>query len=66
MFEPGLLENGIESGISTSRIQEPALEHVWIGEVAALDRRIEQGDTLVNFTVYTIHPGEEVPPFAVR
>ena len=48
MFESSLLENDIEPGVSTRRIQEPALKHVRIGEIAALDRRIEHGDTLVN------------------
>ncbi len=57
MFEPGLVENGIETGVTTSGIQEPALEHVRIGEIAPLDRRIEHRDTLINFPVYAIHPG---------
>ncbi len=65
MFEPSLLEHDIETGVSTSRIQKPALEHVWIREIAPLDRRLEHGDALVNLPVYAIRPGEVVPHFTV-
>ena len=66
MFEPGLLENSIETGVSASGIQEPALEHVRIGEIASRDRLIEHGDAFVNFLVDAIQPGEKEPPIAVR
>ncbi len=66
MFEPSLLEHDIETGVSTSGIQEPALEHVRIGEIAPLDRRIEHGDALVNLPVYALQPGEVVPHFTVN
>ena len=57
MFEPSLVVNSIEAGVSTSRIQEPALEHVRIGEIAPLDCLIEHGDAFVNLLVDAIHPG---------
>ena len=44
-------KNGIKIWISTSRIQAPALEHVWIREISPHYRRIERGDTLVNMPV---------------
>ena len=66
MFEPSLLENGIKTGVSRSRIKEPALEHVRIRKIAPLDRRIEHGDALVNLPVYAVQSGEEEPLFAVR
>ncbi len=66
MFEPGLLENGIETGGSASRIQVPALEHVRIGEITVRDRCIEHRDTLVNSPIYAIHPGQDGEPFTIN
>ena len=65
MLEPSLLENRIETRVSTSWIKEPAIEHVRIREIAALDRRIEHRDALVNLPVQAIQPGEEKPPFGI-
>ncbi len=51
MFEASLLENRIQTGVSTSRVKEPAREHGRISKISSLDRRIERRDALVNLPI---------------
>ncbi len=58
-------EHRIETRTVASRIQEPALEHVWIGKISALYCRFKDGDALVNLSVKAIQTGYVVPTLSI-
>ena len=66
MFEPSPLENGIETGVSASRIQEPALQPVRVFESTSIDLLAEQSNALVDFAVDAIDFGQVESPLAVN